>query len=456
MPPIENPHKAHPGVAGQRPCWNMSYHAQPTVILACALIAGTLLYPASALPREIDAKHRSGHRPAKSLAAVKTYEKQIRMLQARVDALEAQLSTVMAALPTPVLAFKAGNMISVSGSAPSPTAASDQPSGAGGAVQNAEAGNTTTAPLAQTTPTAAAQSKRDPGKTSAKVAGAFDIDEDSAQRALERTLTQSGALLLEPGTVEVAPGFQYSRSEQSTALLISFAAPASGAPLTSITQNRTRRNEFNARADVRVGLPMNAQAEFTLPFTRVSATQQNSIETETSSSASGTGDVSFGIAKTLVREKGALPDLIGRLTYTVGASRKISGLQTGSGVNQLQAELVAVKRQDPLAFVGSIAYAKTFEKDGLKPGDGIILSLSSLLAASPATSLQLGFSQVVRAKQKVGGVTLDGSQQSYGVINLGASSVLSRDMTLVTQFGIGLGSDAPRYSVGLSLPILFR
>ena len=97
-----------------------------------------------------------------------------------------------------------------------------------------------------------------------------------------------------------------------------------------------------------------------------------------------------------------------------------------------------------------------FEKDGLKPGDAAVVSLSSLLAASPATSLQMGFSQVLRAKQRVGGLRLDGSDQTYGLITLGATSILSRDLTLVTQFGIGVGGDAPRYTFNASLPILFR
>jgi len=37
-----------------------------------------------------------------------------------------------------------------------------------------------------------------------------------------------------------------------------------------------------------------------------------------------------------------------------------------------------------------------------------------------------------------------------------ASSVLSRDVMPITSLGLGLGSDAPDYSLNVSLPITFR
>lgn len=297
----------------------------------------------------------------------------------------------------------------------------------------------------------------EPEKAARRGPGVFEVDEEAAQRALERTLSQSGALLLQPGTIEFSPGFQYARTEQTTPILLSFPAQGSGAPLTSIAGNRVRRNDFTLRADFRIGLPMNAQAEIGLPFTHVTVQQNNTFDPVGSSSANGIGDLTLGVAKTFAREKGAMPDLIGRLTYNAGTGKTLSApLATGAGFHQLQGELVAVKRQDPLAFVASAAYARTFEKDGVRPGDAVVVSLSALLAASPATSLQLGFAQVLRAKQELNGVKSNGSDQTYGVVSLGASSVLSRDMTLVTQFGIGLGSDAPKYTIGIFLPILFR
>ncbi|MBC7514310.1 MAG: hypothetical protein H7234_07735 [Herminiimonas sp.] len=378
-------------------------------------------------------------RPARSARHLRheearNHEATIRLLQERVDMLEARLNAIAPVAPPAVpVAMVPGR----------PDTAARLQSGA--AV--AQAGSATSAnPSSSTTASPAA-----------KAAGSFDIDEDAAQRALERTLTQSGALLLQPGTIEFSPGVQYARIEQTSPILLTLPPLQNGAAITSIAESRVRRNEFALRADVRIGLPMNAQAEFGLPLTRATAQQNNTFDPVTSKSATRLGDATLGLAKTFAREKGFVPDLIGRLTYNTGSGRNLSApLSTGGGFQQLQAELIAVKRQDPLAFVASVAYARVFEKDGLKPGDATVVSLSSLLAASPATSLQMGFSQILRAKQRVGGLRLDGSDQTYGLLTLGATSILSRDLTLVTQFGIGVGGDAPKYTFNASLPILFR
>lgn len=363
----------------------------------------------------------------------------IRLLQERVDMLEARLNALAPVGSAPATAATAPAAIAPGGP---DTAARAQ---SGTAVAQASSAAAVNPP-----PSTAAS-------PAAKAAGSFDIDEDAAQRALERTLTQSGALLLQPGTIEFSPGVQYARIEQTSPILLTLPPLQNGTSVTSIAESRVRRNEFAVRADVRIGLPMNAQAEFGLPLTRTTAQQNNTFDPVTSKSATRLGDVTLGLAKTFAREKGFVPDLIGRLTYNTGSGKNLpSPLSAGGGFQQLQAELVAVKRQDPLAFVASVAYARVFEKDGLKPGDAAVVSLSSLLAASPATSLQMGFSQVLRAKQRVGGLRLDGSDQTYGLITLGATSILSRDLTLVTQFGIGVGGDAPRYTFNASLPILFR
>jgi hypothetical protein len=219
----------------------------------------------------------------------------------------------------------------------------------------------------------------------------------------------------------------------------------------------TRRNERLARLDLRAGMPFETQLELSLPYTYVKSRQVTDFGTATEASGSAVGDVRLGVAKTFMREDGWKPDLIGRLSYNVGnGDRQDGGIALSGGYRQLQTELVAIKRQDPIAFVGSVFFNKSFEKDGIRPGDAVGFSLSSVLAASPATSLQFGFSQIYRQEQKVRGIETPGSEQTYGMFNLGASSVLSRDLTLVTSFGIGLGSDAPEYSFTISLPYLFR
>ncbi len=287
--------------------------------------------------------------------------------------------------------------------------------------------------------------------------GSFEIDEEAAQRALERTLTQSGALLLPPRTIELTPSFTYRRTEVDTSVPATITTTASPTPTVVLANQRARRNENIARLDLRAGMPYQTQLELGLPYNYVRSSQVTDFSSTTSANGDGIGDITLGVAKTLTRESGWKPDLIGRLSYNIGNGKRLDNtVPLLGGYRQLQAELVAIKRQDPLAFVASTFYGKTWEEDGIKPGDVAGLSLTSILAASPATSLQFGFSQIYRKEQEFNGVKTAGSNQTYGLINLGASSVLSRDITLVTQFGIGMGNDAPKYNFTISLPILLR
>ena len=287
--------------------------------------------------------------------------------------------------------------------------------------------------------------------------GTFEVDEEAAQRALERTLTQAGALLLNTGTYELTPSFTYKRTEFTSPTLLSTTNSATGAPDLLLGSQRTRRNEMTAELGFRAGLPFQTQFEASLPYNYTRSSQLTDLSASTSANGNGMGDVTIGIAKTLARESGWRPDLIGRVSYNFGNGKRLDGtVDLGGGFRQLQGELVAIKRQDPLAFVASAFYGKTFEEDGIKPGNAMGFSLSALLAASPATSLQFGFSQVYRQKQELNGVTVNGSDQTYGIATIGASSVLSRDLTLITRVGIGLGNDAPKYTLSVALPILIR
>jgi hypothetical protein len=115
-----------------------------------------------------------------------------------------------------------------------------------------------------------------------------------------------------------------------------------------------------------------------------------------------------------------------------------------------------LKRQDPIAFTLGAVFAHPFEKDGYRPGNTTLASMGAAVAASPQTSLQVGFTQVRNSTARIGGAEIPGSDQLYGIVTLGASSIVSARHTLIGQIGIGLGRDAPKYTVSLSVPINFH
>jgi hypothetical protein len=309
---------------------------------------------------------------------------------------------------------------------------------------------------ARTSPPASKDS-RNASKKGSDASGTFEVDEAAAQRALERTLIQTGALLLPAGTLELTPNFRYTRLETTSPFLTTFTDSRTATSGLVIANQRSRSNNLSVSLDLRAGLPLDSQFELSLPFNHVRTSQVDDFGNATSNNASGIGDLSIGLARTFLREHGVRPDLIGRLTYNAGNGKQQSGIVSfNAGFREIQAEVVALKRQDPLAFTVSAFYSKLYAENSLKPGNGTGITLGATLAASPATSLLFAFSQIYRQKQELNGIKTPGSERTYGVFTLGASSVLSRDVTLVSRFGIGVGNDAPAYSVSIGLPILIR
>lgn len=306
---------------------------------------------------------------------------------------------------------------------------------------------------APSTQSQADTSKNQKAETKPSGPGAFEVDPEAAERALERTLTQAGALLLPAGKAEFEPNLLYTRRETS----LPFFVLVNGDLVE--TQQEVDRNELTAGLLMRIGLPWDSQVELGVPYDAVWEERTADLglgRFTQSDNASGFGDVSVGVAKTLLRESGAQPDLVARLTYDSDTGDRVdNGIAMRGGFNELRGELVVLKRQDPLAFVASGFYETAFEKDGIQPGDIAGFSLGAALAASPQTSLQFNFVQQFQSEVSVNGVEVANSDLVSGVFSVGASSIITRGLLFNGQVGIGLSSDAPDYFVRISLPFRF-
>ena len=150
-------------------------------------------------------------------------------------------------------------------------------------------------------PSAAPESS--PGAASAPEAapGQFEVDAEAAEleRALDRTLVQQGALLLPYGQAELQPSLEYVHREADTPGILT----VDGSQF--IASNNVRRDELTTALGLRVGLPYDAQFELSLPVRYVDQSEVTSVgfspRSETSDSGFGLGDVSIGLAKTLLR-----------------------------------------------------------------------------------------------------------------------------------------------------------
>ncbi|MBN2887098.1 MAG: hypothetical protein JXM75_10380 [Chromatiaceae bacterium] len=292
-----------------------------------------------------------------------------------------------------------------------------------------------------------------PSRPAASGPGQFAVDPEAAERALERTLVQSGALLLPWRKAEIDLSYSYQRRESTSPLLVRL-----GDDLVLANQHR-ERNLSTVRADLRIGLPNEWQLEFGLPYSLAEEDRLADLGANgrvfDKAEGRGLGDFSIALARTLSRERGWRPDLIARLTYDSGSGGNTGALALNDGIEQFSAELVALKRQDPLAFVLSGFYQISGEENGIAPGDQWGLSASTLLAASPDTSLRFGISHSVRRALELDGQSIAGSDEVIGLLNIGLSAILAPGIMLNLTAGLGLSDDAPDYYVQLSLPIRF-
>lgn len=284
--------------------------------------------------------------------------------------------------------------------------------------------------------------------------GAVIVTAGMAERALERSLSREGALLLPRGVLEIEPSFAYARREDATPSFVF----SDGDVLAG--QSERNADQFLVGFSARLGLPWDSQLEIGIPYS------WRQVETETnlgfapidstSSSGDGLGDLRVGFAKTLLREGLWRPDIVGRVTWDTDTGRSgTNGVSLSGGFHEIRGSLTAIKRQDPVVFLGSLAYQHTFEQGDIQPGEVYSVSLGGAFALSPETSMRLFLSGAYRSETKLLGNPIDGSDQVIGSFVIGASTLLAPGILLNASLGIGLTDDAEDVSLMFSIPIRF-
>ena len=127
-----------------------------------------------------------------------------------------------------------------------------------------------------------------------------------------------------------------------------------------------------------------------------------------------------------------------------------------NGFNEFGAGLTLIKKQDPLVFSASLSAQLSDEKNDIQPGNEYALSFATFLAASPSTSLQFSIDQIFIDKTEINDRELAGSERTIALLNLGISSVISRNTFLSLSAGVGLTDDSPDYLINLSFSTRFN
>jgi hypothetical protein len=284
--------------------------------------------------------------------------------------------------------------------------------------------------------------------------GRVVVEEGAAQRALERSLTLQGALLLPSGLLEFEPAFVYARREDRVPTLVSSADEV------LIGEAERDVDDLTLGMALRLGLPWDSQLEVDVPYrwrrvesvTRVGLTPADA----THRSDSGWGDLRVGLAKTLLREGRWRPDLVGRLTWDSDSGHRSNGALLGDGFQQLQGSLTAIKTLDPVAFVGGLSYRYAFEQDRLQPGATIGASLGAFVALSPETSLQISVAGAYQDEARLSGDRIDGSDRTLASLILGGSTLIAPATLVNFSTAIGLTNDADDLRFTFSIPVRSR
>lgn len=264
-------------------------------------------------------------------------------------------------------------------------------------------------------------------------------------------------MLLPPGMLEVGPGFGYTRRERQIPGEIVLLDGQAG--LVS-SENLFRRDTYEADLTFRLGLPWASQVQLRLPWVdddRSLVGRANGAGfRETSGGVSGLGDIRLGFTKELLREQGAWPSLFAAIDWDSDTGEREKGVSAGSGFNELRLSLTGAKRQDPLVFTGAISWERAFENDDIEPGDELGLSLGTLLAVTPATSLGFSFDQTFSRKAEFQGQEIPGSDTVQGMFTTSLSAIVAPRTLLNVSVGVGVTDDAPDYAFRVALPIRFQ
>lgn len=262
--------------------------------------------------------------------------------------------------------------------------------------------------------------------------------------AIEEALVAKGLVLLPPGSFRLAPGLAWQHSGADAL--------------------RTRSDTYTASLSAQAGLPFGMMASAYVPYVH----RRTSI-----GSNSGSGDFSLGLSKTLNDETDRAPALIASVNYFHDSGEDAFGdVPLGSGFRAAAIGLSALKRADPLALFGGVAYTHGFSRhvvaQGLfdeatfagriDPGDAWSYRFGVSLAATPEITLDASLSSAfvdgadVRS-HAAGSFTL--AKSTIALINLGAGFVLGRNHSLLVSASAGVTDDAPDFIFSASLPYRF-
>lgn len=239
--------------------------------------------------------------------------------------------------------------------------------------------------------------------------------------------------------------------------------------LTLFSIQNTRSHTITNTVSTDYGLLDNLTGNVTIPL--VSKYSQSE---SFSGLSNGIGDLSMGVRWQPLAQSRDLPALTASSTLRVATGRSpfktISnqGLATGSGYNSITFGANASKVMDPVAVFGSLSFTLGQAATGLdqavnggtlvkmSPGASMSFGMGFAYALSYKVSTTLSFQETVSARSHL--YLADGKMsatapQTSGILSFGLGVRASPKTTMNVSVGVGLGPDAPSFTLGFNMPL---
>lgn len=294
----------------------------------------------------------------------------------------------------------------------------------------------------------------------------------------EEVILPERAVLLRGGTFLIEPSFQYSHFSKYR-LSISGFTLFEAIIIGRIESEKIRRDILVPSLSVRAGITDWLNVEIKAPWMyrrdqeitgALGAREERKVDD------SGWGDIEGAIYIHLIREKGAIPDIIfnlkgksktGKDPYglAIDEQNRPTELPTGSGHWGVSGGLTFIKTSDPVVLFATAGYfynikRKVGEQGGrdygkIDPGDSFEYNLGMALALSEKLSTSLYFLQRFTSKTKQNGVGMIETDVNVASLFTGLSYSLSEKTAISFLVGIGITEDSPNLEVALKMPVQF-
>lgn len=282
-----------------------------------------------------------------------------------------------------------------------------------------------------------------------------------AQSALERTLIETGGLLLPAGTLEIEPSYSYSLSASNT-VDIDCLLIADILCIGDINSKRLRRESYMGDLTFRLGLPWNMQFDARVPYSQERSVAVFGDGSSESARANELGDIEIALSRQLLREQGWKPGILGEIRWKGRSGgdpfdQPEGSLAAGTGFDDLRAGLTFVKVRDPLVLFGNLNWTYSFadekpEIGEIQPGRGLDAQLGMAVALNLETSLNFSWNQSWLQRTRVDDIPIPGTSRRPGSLRIGATYVPAPGRNIDFSIAFGLTDDAPDAEARVSFP----